>query len=129
MINRLAISTLLLLAAGLATSPPASALTPLRSPEQLAQDKILFARASENLKPQVMRCFAAPTGAKRRPVTIRFFLAGAGKQVSQLEAFDRQAGSRTMERAAIRAIKICAPYVVLEELRNWGGFWATITFK
>lgn len=114
----------------IATMPfSAAALTPLKSPEQRAQDDILFARASQSIEQAAMRCFIAPSARLRKPVTIRFFLAGAGKQVSQLKAIESPPQSGAMQRAALRAIKNCAPYGVPEELRNWGGFWATVRFR
>jgi hypothetical protein len=116
-------------AANLSMSPPASARTPLKSPEQLAQDGIVFARASRQIEAAAMRCFSAPSARLRRRVTVRFFLAGAGKQVSQLRAIEPRATPAPVRRAAFKAIKACAPYAVLDELRNWGGFWATVTFR
>jgi hypothetical protein len=49
----------LVFAASLSTSLSALALTPSRSPEQLAQDKILFARASLNIQAVAIKCDAA----------------------------------------------------------------------
>jgi hypothetical protein len=111
----------------------ALALTPLRSPEQLAKDEILFARASTTITPKVMQCFRMPPKSMLRPFKVRFFLAAAGQRATQFEilkegAKPRAARSRT-ERAAIRAITACAPYEVPDELRNWGGFWTTIDFR
>jgi hypothetical protein len=119
----------LALAASLNLSTPASARTPLKSPEQLAQDEILFARPSRQIEAAAMKCFSAPSARPRRPVTVRFFLAGAGKQVSQLQVIEPRATPAPVRRAAFRAIRTCAPYAVPEELRNWGGFWATVTLK
>jgi hypothetical protein len=119
----------LALAASLGLSPPATALTPLRSPEQLAQDEILTARASRQIEAAALKCFSAPSAQQRRPVTVRFFLAGAGKQVSQLQVIEPRSTSASVRRAAFRAIKTCVPYSVPDELRNWGGFWATVTFR
>jgi hypothetical protein len=116
-------------AASLSLSPPATARTPLRSPEKLAQDEILFARASVKIEAAAMKCFSAPSARPRRPVTVRFFLAGVGKQVSQLQAIEPRSTSAPVRRAAYRAIKACVPYAVLDQLRNWGGFWATVTFR
>jgi hypothetical protein len=117
----------------LSTSFPTLALTPLRSPEQMARDKVLFAHASNAITPIVMKCFRMPAKSVQGPFKVRFFLAAAGQRVAQFEilkegASPRTARSRT-ERAAIRAIKTCAPYEVPGELRNWGGFWATVEFK
>jgi hypothetical protein len=124
-----AVLAYLAFAASLSVSPPASARTPLKSPKQLAQDEFLFARASLQIQTAAMKCFSAPSAQQRRPVTVRFFLAGAGKQVSQLQVIEPRATPAPVRRAAYRAIKACAPYAVLDELRYWGGFWATVTFR
>jgi hypothetical protein len=118
-----------ILTIGLSGFAPVSALTPRRSPEQLAQDEILFARASLSIEAAAIKCFSAPLTHQNRPIKIRFFLAGAGKQVSQLQLLEPRPASTAMRRAAFRAISACAPYVVPSELRNWGGFWATVTFR
>jgi hypothetical protein len=95
-------------AANLSISPPASARTPLKSLEQLAQDEILFARASRQIEAAAMKCFSAPSARPRRPVTVRFFLAGAGKQISQLQVIEPRATPAPVRRAAFRAIRTCA---------------------
>jgi hypothetical protein len=115
------------------SSFPAMALTPLRSPEQLAKDKLLFARASSVITPKVMQCFRVPRKSALRPFKVRFFLEAAGRRPAQFAILEEGANPRAArsgtERAAIRAINRCAPYDVPEELRNWGGFWATVEFK
>ncbi len=115
------------------SSSPAISLTPLRSPEQLAKDELLLAQASRVITPKVMQCFRMPPRSVLRPFKVRFFLAAVGQRATQFEilkegASPRTARSRT-ERAAIRAIRTCTPYEVPEELRNWGGFWATVEFR
>jgi hypothetical protein len=127
--NSSAALSCVVLATSLSLLPPASARTPLKSPEQLAQDEILFARASRQIEAAAMQCFSATSARPRRPVTVRFFLAGAGKQVSQMQVIEPRATPAPVRRAAYRAIKACAPYAVLDELRDWGGFWATVTFR
>jgi hypothetical protein len=113
-------------------APPAGARTPLRSAEQLAQDEVLFAQASRDIAPQAMRCFKPPQNRNAKPFKMRFFLSDIGRTPSQFAVIGAKAVARparsARERAAIRAIKTCAPYIVPEELRNWGGFWVTITF-
>jgi hypothetical protein len=111
---------------GLAT---AWARTPLKSPEQLAQDEILFARASRSIQTAAMKCYLAPPIRQQKPMTIRFFLARNGKQVSQLQVLKASPAASAMRRAAFRAIRNCAPYTVPDELRNWGGFWATVRLE
>ena len=123
------VKVLLIIAVSAIMPFSASALTPLKSPQQLAQDEILFEQASRSIGQAAMRCFAAPSEAQRSPVTIRFFVADAGKKVSQLTIIQSQPRLTAMQRAAFRAIKRCAPYVVPDELRSWGGFWAKITFR
>ncbi len=108
---------------------PASALTPLKSPEQRAQDEILFTRASRSIKAKAMTCFSAPASGQRKPMTVRFFLASAGKKVSQLQMLEPGSAKAAMRRASFRAIRTCAPYAVPAELSTWGGFWATVTFR
>jgi hypothetical protein len=127
--NSSAALSCVVLATSLSLSPPATARTPLKSPEQLAQDEILFARASRQIEAAATKCFSASTARPRRPVTVRFFLAGSGKQVSQMQVIEPRATSAPVRRAAFRAIRTCAPYAVPENLRNWGGFWATVTLK
>jgi hypothetical protein len=105
------------------------ALTPLKSPAQLAQDEILFARASRSIETAAMKCLPARGAGLRPPMTIRFFLAGAGKQVSQLQVLEPKPAPAARQRASFRAIRACAPYAVPDELINWGGFWATVTFR
>ena len=105
------------------------ALTPLRSPEQQAEFDRQLANASQSIAPKVMRCLAPPTASRRVPITVRFMLSVAGRQVSQFVVLQRHAGSRAMERAAIHAIRTCAPYLVPEDLRDLGGFWVTIQFR
>jgi hypothetical protein len=46
-----------------------------------------------------------------------------------MQVIEPRATPAPVRRAAYRAIKACAPYAVLDELRNWGGFWATVTFR
>jgi hypothetical protein len=108
---------------------PAFALTPLKSPEQLAQDEILFARASRGIEAAAMTCFSRQGARPSRPMTIRFFLSGAGTRVSQLQLREPGSASAAMRRAGFRAIRACTPYAVPHELRNWGGFWATVTLR
>jgi hypothetical protein len=114
-------------------SSPAMALTPLRSPEQLAKDEVLFAQASSAITPKAMQCFRMPPRSVLRPFKVRFFLAAAGQRPAQFEILKEEAkpgAARSRpERAAIRAITTCAPYEVPEELRNWGGFWAAVAFR
>jgi hypothetical protein len=108
---------------------PVTALTPLKSPEQLAQDEILFARASRGIEAAAMTCFSRRVVRPSRPMTIRFFLSDAGTRVSQLQLRESGSASAAMRRAAFRAIRACGPYAVPDELRNWGGFWATVTLR
>jgi hypothetical protein len=131
MLKQVILVAVLVLAAsiGFARLEPAFALTPLKSPEQLAQDDILYARASRSIEAAAMPCFPAPTARQRKPITIRFFLADAGKKVSQLQVLEPGTVSKVMRRAAFRAIRRCAPYAVPDELRNRGGFWATVTLE
>ncbi len=117
------------LGATMAASGPAAALTSLRSPAQLAQDETLIARASSSIAAAATSCFLAPVARGRRSVTVRFFLAGGGKQVSQLQVIGNRATPPAVRRAAFTAIRRCAPYALPEELRSWGGFWATVTFR
>jgi hypothetical protein len=111
---------------------PASALTPLRSPEQLARDKVLVERATQIIASQVSRCLLEVPDGQRRSFDVRFFLSDGGQRVTQLSIVDADAGSRpaisARERSAIKAIKACAPYTLPEELRTWGGFWVTAAF-
>jgi hypothetical protein len=117
----------------MALAPPASALTPLKSPEQMSRDEALIARASLAITPQVMRCFTSPKSGNQRAFTVQFFLGQSGQRPSQLKIIGIGPGSypaRTpRERAAIRAIRTCAPYTIPAELRSWGGFWATVDFR
>jgi hypothetical protein len=119
----------LFLGASMCLSFSAAALTPLKSPEQLAKDEVLFARASRGIAAAATPCFKTPAGARRRAVTIRFFVGGAGTRVAQFQVLQPRSAPPAMRRAAIRAITACAPYTVPDELRNWGGFWATVTFR
>jgi hypothetical protein len=107
----------------------AMALTPLLTPQQRAEQDELLARASQTIKPKVMQCFKLPETGKRVPVTVQFLLSVSGRHVSQFVVLERREGSRAMERAAIRAIKACVPYPVLEALREEGGFTVTIAFR
>jgi hypothetical protein len=118
-----------ILTVGFSELTPASALTPLRSAEQLALDEILFARASRGIEVAAMRCFSAPPTRQKKPIKIRFFLAGLGKQLSQLRVLEPRPASTAMRRAAFRAIRTCVPYSIPDELTSRGGFWVTITFK
>ena len=126
----------LIVATALSLNAPfaAAALTPLKSPEQLAKDEILFASASRSIEKAATTCFISPSADKRKaakmkPITIRFFLGNGGKEVSQLTVVKGGAGQSVMRQAAFLAIKRCAPYVIPKELQNWGGFWATVTFN
>jgi hypothetical protein len=111
---------------------PASARTPLRSPEQVARDKVLVARATQIITSRLSRCFLDVTHGQRRSFNVRFFLSDAGQRVTQLSIVEAGTGSRSAisarEHSAIKAIKTCAPYTLPEELRTWGGFWVTVTF-
>jgi hypothetical protein len=55
--------------------------------------------------------------------------SGAGRLVEAGEQMRLvlEAGS-ARERAAVAAIKTCAPYRAPEELQAWGGFWVAIAF-
>jgi hypothetical protein len=79
-----------------------------------------------------MRCFKAPRNRNAQPFKLRFFLSDAGRRPSQFAVIDVNAVARlaksASERAAIRAIRTCAPYTMPEELRTWGGFWVTVAF-
>ena len=112
--------------------PSAQALTPLRSPEQVARDEVLFASASRMVASKVSRCFLETPGGPHRRFTVRFFLSGDGARIAQSAIIEGEAGTRparsARERSAIKAISTCAPYTVPEELRTWGGFWVTIGF-
>jgi hypothetical protein len=123
--QRLSITSILCICA----TTSAVALTPLRSPDQVARDKVLFARASRVVEAQAKTCFAAPRKADRRPITIRFFLSNAGKEVSKLAVLEGPEPSAAMTRAAFSAVTTCAPYVLPDELRNRGGFWVTAKFR
>jgi hypothetical protein len=124
--------TCCMLGLSLISAPPASALTPLRSPEQLARDKMLIARATHIITSKVSRCFLEATDGQRRSFDVRFFLSDGGQGVTELSIVEAGTGSRpaksARERSAIKAIKACAPYTVPEELRTWGGFWVTVPF-
>ncbi len=113
-------------------APPASARTPLRSPEQLARDGEQFAHASNLIAPQATRCFKPPQGRNAKPFKLRFFLSQAGRRAAQFAIVDASGIARparsARERAAVRAIRACAPYTVPEELRARGGIWVTIPF-
>lgn len=110
----------------------ANALTPLRSPEQIARDEVLFASASRMIASKVSRCFLEMPGGPHRPFKVRFFLSGGGERIAQSAIIEGEASTRparsARERSAIKAINACAPYSVPEELRTWGGFWVTIAF-
>jgi hypothetical protein len=114
---------------GICAATSAAALTPLRSPEQLARDEALFARASRGIEARARTCFAPPRRADRTPVTIRFFLGNAGTEVSQLQVLRGPEPSAAMTRAAFRAVTSCAPYGLSPELRDRGGFWVTARFR
>lgn len=129
MTKSLAVIVALSFVEGLSLPTSASALTPLKSPEQLARDEILFAQASRSIGQSLKRCFLAPSARQRGPMTVRFFVADSGRKVSQLTVIQSPPRSTVMQRAALRAITRCAPYVVPDELRNWGGFWATVVFR
>jgi hypothetical protein len=111
---------------------PASALSPPKSPEQMSRDEMLIERASLAITPRVMRCFNPPKSGSQRAFTVQFFLGRSGHRPAQFKiigigpgAYPARSGR---ERAAIRAIKTCAPYTIPAELRSWGGFWATVDF-
>jgi len=113
-------------------APSVGARTPLRSPEQLARDEVLFAHASQMIASQAMRCFKPPQGRNAKPFKVRFFVSRAGKRSAQFSVLDASDVARparsARERAAVGAIKACAPYSMPEELRAWGGFWVTVAF-
>jgi hypothetical protein len=111
---------------------PASSRAPPRSPEEQQRDAALFMRASVAITPKVMQCFRRPAEGVFQPFKVRFFVVGADRRPAQLKIVEegtsgRDARSRT-ERAAIRAVKECAPYRVPPELQNW-GFPAQVEFK
>lgn len=112
---------------------PAYALTPLKSPEQMSRDEALVAWASLAITPQVMKCFNPPKSGSLRAFTVQFFLGQSGQRPSQFKIIGIGPGAyparSAQERAAIRAIKRCAPYTIPAELRSRGGFWATVDFK
>jgi hypothetical protein len=122
-------ATLLLSSASLC---PAGALTPLRSPEQLAADEVLFSDAAKLIAPKVKLCFTTYTAAVLPPFNVRFFLGAAGKRPQQFEIIEGYQPARqvrsSLEREAVDAILRCAPYLIPRELQNWAGFWVTISF-
>jgi hypothetical protein len=123
--QRLSIASIL----GICAATSAAALTPLRSPEQLARDEAIFARASRGIEARARTCFVPPQRSDRTPVTIRFFLGNTGTEVSQLQVLQGPEPSAAMTRAAFRAVTNCAPYVLSHKLRNRGGFWVTARFR
>jgi hypothetical protein len=106
-----------------------TATTPKRSPAQLAQDEILYARASEMIMLQVLNCGSLRLAQARRPVKVRFFLAGAGQRVTQVEFLGPNPQKGFVKSALTQAIQTCAPYSIPSELESWGGFFVTLNFQ
>ena len=108
---------------------PAMALTPPRSPDQVAEDDKSRLRATALIEAQVARCFVRPEKSAGAKATLRFYLQIDGTLRAPPQLLEQSAtqAQLALANAASRAIERCAPFKVPEELRGSPYLWTTQT--
>jgi hypothetical protein len=108
---------------------PAMALTPPRSPDQMAEDAKSMRRAAALIEAQVARCLVRPEKSAGAKATLRFYLQIDGTLRAPPQLLEQPAtpAQLALADAASRAIEQCAPFDVPEEFRGSPYLWTTQT--